>query len=84
MMRMRVRFGQVQPDTSRRIIRQSSSCRRFGVETMNWPDGASTRTFSSPLRLSGKGLPVRHGPPALGEHNAEVLGPLRADAEPVK
>jgi formyl-CoA transferase len=53
------------------------------VEHMQWvqpldlPNGATTRTFVSPLRLSGEGLPVRRRPPALGEHNAEILEPLR-------
>jgi crotonobetainyl-CoA:carnitine CoA-transferase CaiB-like acyl-CoA transferase len=54
------------------------------VEHMEWvqplelPNGVSTRTFASPLRFSGRGLPVLRRPPALGEHNDEVLGPLRA------
>lgn len=54
------------------------------VEHMQWvqpielPNGVQTRTFASPLRFSGEApAPVRR-PPALGEHNAEVLGPLRA------
>jgi formyl-CoA transferase len=54
------------------------------VEHMQWvqpltlPNGEVTRTFVSPLRLSGEGLPLRSPPPALGEHNAELLDPLRA------
>jgi formyl-CoA transferase len=54
------------------------------VEHMQWvqplqlPNGVHTRTFASPMRLSGHGLPVRLRPPTLGEHNDEVLGPLRA------
>lgn len=54
------------------------------VEHMEWvqplklPNGVSTRTFASPLRFSGVGLPVRMHPPALGEHNDELLGPLRS------
>jgi formyl-CoA transferase len=54
------------------------------VEHMQWvqpltlPNGEVTRTFVSPLRLSGAGLPLRSPPPALGEHNAELLDPLRA------
>lgn len=53
------------------------------VEHMRWvqpielPNGVKTRTFTAPIRLSGEGLPVRLRPPALGEHNDEVLGPLR-------
>ncbi|MDQ2927465.1 MAG: CoA transferase [Pseudomonadota bacterium] len=53
------------------------------VEHMEWvqplelPNGVKTRTFAAPIRLCGEGLPVRLRPPALGEHNDEVLGPLR-------
>ena len=53
------------------------------VEHMQWvqplelPNGVKTRTFAGPVRLCGEGLPVRLRPPALGEHNDEVLGPLR-------
>ncbi len=56
------------------------------VEHMQWvqpltlPNGEVTRTVVSPLRLSGEGLPLRSPPPALGEHNAELLDPLRRAA----
>jgi len=56
------------------------------VEHMEWiqplelPNGVQTRTFASPLRLSGVGLPILRRPPALGEHNDEILGPLRDHA----
>ncbi|WP_454727176.1 MULTISPECIES: CaiB/BaiF CoA transferase family protein [Cupriavidus] len=48
------------------------------VEHMDWvrpltlPGGHRTRTFASPLRFDGQGLPIRRDPPALGEHNAAV------------
>ncbi len=54
------------------------------VEHMGWvqplalPNGQVTRTFASPIRLSGEGLPISRKPPALGEHNEEILGPLRS------
>lgn len=54
------------------------------VEHMQWvqpldlPNGVKTKTFVSPIRLSGKGLPVRMRPPRLGEHNADVLQGLVA------
>lgn len=54
------------------------------VEHMQWvqpislPNGVETRTFASPVRMGGEGLPITRRPPALGEHNDEVLGPLRA------
>ena len=52
------------------------------VEAMGWvqalalPNGHQTRTVISPYRLGGETLPVRSGPPALGEHTGEVLSEL--------
>ncbi|AKQ57256.1 CaiB/BaiF CoA transferase family protein [Bordetella hinzii] len=49
------------------------------VEHMQWvqaitlPGDHVTRTFTSPIKINGQGLPVRLNPPALGEHNAEIL-----------
>ena len=49
------------------------------VEHMQWiqpltlPSGHETRTFASPLRFTGRGFPIRRGPPSLGEHNDEVF-----------
>jgi len=60
------------------------------VEHMDWvqaltlPTGRETRTFASPLKMSGRSAPVRLRPPALGEHNEEILGPLRAGKEAEK
>lgn len=48
------------------------------VEHMAWvrpltlPGGTRTRTFASPLRFDGMGLPIRRDPPALGEHSEDV------------
>jgi crotonobetainyl-CoA:carnitine CoA-transferase CaiB-like acyl-CoA transferase len=48
------------------------------VEAMGWvheltlPNGATTRTFGSPLRLDGHTAGIRSGPPSLGEHTAEI------------
>lgn len=42
------------------------------VRPLTLPGGHRTRTFASPLRFDGLGLPIRLAPPALGEHNAEV------------
>lgn len=47
------------------------------VQPLELPNGVRTRTFASPMRFSGQGLAVRRRPPALGEHNDEILGPLR-------
>jgi formyl-CoA transferase len=57
------------------------------VEHMQWvqpldlPNGVRTKTFVSPVRMSGEGFPVRLPPPALGADNDAVLGPLRAAAK---
>lgn len=54
------------------------------VEHMGWvqpltlPNGALTRTFASPIRRSGRGLPIRMAPPALGEHTKEIICELTA------
>lgn len=47
------------------------------VQPLTLPNGVQTRTFGSPVRLSGQGLPITRRPPGLGEHNEEILAPLR-------
>ena len=53
------------------------------VEHMGWvqplelPNGVRTRTFGLPVRFDGQTTALRRPPPALGEHNDAVLGPLR-------
>lgn len=57
------------------------------VEYMGWirpielPNGVMTKTFGSPIRIDSKTLDIRFRPPALGEHNDEILNPLRAREE---
>ncbi|WP_144636257.1 CaiB/BaiF CoA transferase family protein [Bordetella genomosp. 13] len=54
------------------------------VEHMGWvqdldlPNGKRTRSFGSPVRVGGATTPIRLRPPALGEHNDEILGALPA------
>ena len=43
------------------------------VQTVELPNGVSTRTFVSPVRFCGETLGIRRRPPALGEHNDELL-----------
>ena len=49
------------------------------VEHMDWvqeitlPGDNVTKTFVSPIKINGQGQPIRMNPPALGEHNEEVL-----------
>lgn len=44
------------------------------VQPVELPGGTQTHTFASPLLLNGQNLPIRLAPPALGQHNAELLG----------
>jgi crotonobetainyl-CoA:carnitine CoA-transferase CaiB-like acyl-CoA transferase len=52
------------------------------VEHMGWvqplelPVGVTTRTFGSPIRLGGENLPIRRGPPKLGQDTDEVIAGL--------
>src|SRR5699024_8550748 len=52
------------------------------VEHMQWvqplelPNGVSTRTFASPLRFDDRTADILRRPPALGEHNDEILNPV--------
>ncbi|WP_423458313.1 CaiB/BaiF CoA transferase family protein [Ottowia sp. VDI28] len=42
------------------------------VQPLTLPNGKQTRTFASPVRLSGQGFPIRRSPPGLGEHTEEI------------
>ena len=42
------------------------------VQPLELPGGQLTRTFGSPVRLNGKGFPIRRSPPALGQHSDEI------------
>jgi crotonobetainyl-CoA:carnitine CoA-transferase CaiB-like acyl-CoA transferase len=48
------------------------------VEHMGWvqplqlPNGTTTRTFGSPIRLNGQAAPIDSPPPALGQHTDEI------------
>jgi len=50
------------------------------VQPLTLPNGMSTRTFASPVRFDGAASPIQRPPPALGEHNAEVLAEINARA----
>lgn len=56
------------------------------VEHMQWvqdltlPNGAATKTFVSPIRFNARTASVLRRPPALGEHNEEVLAELKKPA----
>ncbi|WP_430245328.1 CaiB/BaiF CoA transferase family protein [Neorhizobium sp. DAR64861/K0K2] len=58
------------------------------VEAMGWiqnidlPGGVTARTFGSPVRLDGETLKIRQNPPALGEHNAEIIASLEPAMQP--
>jgi len=48
------------------------------VQPLLLPNGVATRTFASPVRFDGAANPIHRPPPALGEHNAEVLAALHS------
>lgn len=48
------------------------------VQSLTLPNGVETRTFGSPINLSGHGLPIRLAPPALGEHTEEIIAAINA------
>lgn len=50
------------------------------VQPLALPNGARTRTFGLPVRIDAQTLPVRLQPPALGQHNGEILDGLRAES----
>ena len=45
------------------------------VQELELPSGARARTFGNPIRMDGAAIPIGRRPPALGEHNGEVLAP---------
>jgi crotonobetainyl-CoA:carnitine CoA-transferase CaiB-like acyl-CoA transferase len=51
------------------------------VQPLTLAGGAETRTFVSPLRMRRERFGVTRRPPALGEHNEEVLSELRNAGE---
>jgi len=51
------------------------------VQPLTLPNGAITRTFASPIRFDGQSATIRRAPPALGEHNEEVLRALNLSRE---
>lgn len=52
------------------------------VQEIDLPTGGRTRTFASPLRLTGRGLPIYRNPPALGADTDEVLSSLEGATAP--
>jgi len=48
------------------------------VQPVELPNGVRTRTFVSPVSFSGETPGIRLRPPALGEHNDELLNAARA------
>lgn len=42
------------------------------VQPLTLPNGTTTRTFASPIRLNGCAAPIDAPPPALGQHTDEI------------
>ncbi|ETK38017.1 CaiB/BaiF CoA transferase family protein [Microbispora sp. ATCC PTA-5024] len=51
---------------------------------MDHPVAGRVRALSAPIRLSAAPMEVRHAPPRLGEHNAEVLAEHGFTAEQIE
>ena len=49
------------------------------VQPLTLPNGATTRTFASPLRINGEAPSIRRGPPELDEHRTELLNELQRE-----
>lgn len=54
-----------------------------GLADIDLPDGRRAQTVLMPLTLNGQRPGVRHSPPRIGEHNAELLGPLGYSPEAI-
>ncbi|ETF01591.1 carnitine dehydratase [Advenella kashmirensis W13003] len=51
------------------------------VQSIPLPNGLTASTFASPIRFDGKTSRITAGPPALGQHNDEVLSSIAAQGE---
>lgn len=52
-----------------------------GLVPITLPDGRPGAVPALPIAFDGARLPLRHDLPQVGEHDAEILGPLRAARE---
>lgn len=43
------------------------------IKSIQLPGGGKTETFGSPIRIDGLSAPIVRAPPALGQHNDEIL-----------
>ena len=55
---------------------------RGWVQDIVLPNGVSTRTFTSPIRVDGQAPPLRAGPPALDADRVELLEELLGHTQP--
>lgn len=51
------------------------------VQNISLPNGLTARTFASPIRFDGQTSRIGVGPPALGEHNNEILSTITTQRE---
>jgi crotonobetainyl-CoA:carnitine CoA-transferase CaiB-like acyl-CoA transferase len=64
-------------NTYSQVLRDPQVAAMGWVQEIELPTGARTKTFASPLMLTGKGLPILRNPPALGANSEEVLNELQ-------
>ena len=48
------------------------------VQPLDLPPNSQTHTFGHPVRLDNQNLPIHRRPPALNEHESEILNELRS------
>lgn len=53
------------------------------VQDIPLPNGHTAKTFASPIRFDQQTSHIASGPPALGQHNDEILAPLNPQESPV-
>ncbi|AHG64717.1 CaiB/BaiF CoA transferase family protein [Advenella mimigardefordensis] len=51
------------------------------VQDIPLPNGLTANTFASPIRFDGKTSRIAAGPPALGQHNEEILSSIAPQGE---
>ena len=54
------------------------------VQPLRLPNGETTRTFASPLRIDGIRPSIRNGPPELDAHRSEIIREVASSSSPIR